>query len=259
MQGWVTISSSRGSSQGWNPRLLCLLHWPVGSLPLVPPGKPKSMKRYGQNRFQHIKMGMECLQRTLTEPRGHVGPSQDTGPASFILFCFGDSFYTSSWTHPKSAHYQYSICPISCHAETKYHTTGELSLPDHLPWIKDWPWHPWTTPYACILELLLLKVSNSPHSSIRVSRREKQTRSPVDAQPIQAHLRPRGGLDTFLGRLSKVLSLLRIQAHKRRAFWISSKDKGMVRTFPQNRKSVHFTSPALGSGNSSHTALLWLP
>ena len=27
-------------TQGLNPHLLCLLHWQVGSLPLVPPGKP---------------------------------------------------------------------------------------------------------------------------------------------------------------------------------------------------------------------------
>ena len=27
-------------TQGSNLSLLCLLHWPVGSLPLVPPGKP---------------------------------------------------------------------------------------------------------------------------------------------------------------------------------------------------------------------------
>ena len=27
------------STQGLNPRLLCLLHWQVGSLPLAPPGK----------------------------------------------------------------------------------------------------------------------------------------------------------------------------------------------------------------------------
>ena len=27
-------------TQGSNPRLLCLLHWQVGFLPLVPPGKP---------------------------------------------------------------------------------------------------------------------------------------------------------------------------------------------------------------------------
>ena len=29
-------------TQGWNPGLLHLLHWQVGSLPLVPPGKPKA-------------------------------------------------------------------------------------------------------------------------------------------------------------------------------------------------------------------------
>ena len=27
-------------TQGSNPRLLCLLHWQAGSLPLAPPGKP---------------------------------------------------------------------------------------------------------------------------------------------------------------------------------------------------------------------------
>ena len=36
---WVAMLSSRGSSQGSNPHLLCLLHWQVGSLPLEPPGK----------------------------------------------------------------------------------------------------------------------------------------------------------------------------------------------------------------------------
>ena len=29
-------------TQGWNPGLLCLLHWQVGSLPLVPYGKPSA-------------------------------------------------------------------------------------------------------------------------------------------------------------------------------------------------------------------------
>ena len=36
---WVAISSSRGSSQGSNPHLLCFLRWQVGSLPLAPPRK----------------------------------------------------------------------------------------------------------------------------------------------------------------------------------------------------------------------------
>ena len=42
---WLAMPSSRGSSwrsltQGSNPRLLCLLHWQAGSVPLAPPGKP---------------------------------------------------------------------------------------------------------------------------------------------------------------------------------------------------------------------------
>ena len=39
---WVAMSSSRGvfPTQGSNQHLLSLLHWQVGSLPLVPPGKP---------------------------------------------------------------------------------------------------------------------------------------------------------------------------------------------------------------------------
>ena len=33
---WAAISSSRGIlDQGLNPRLLCLLHWPTGSLPFI--------------------------------------------------------------------------------------------------------------------------------------------------------------------------------------------------------------------------------
>ena len=44
---WVTMPSARGSFQPRdqthisNLRLLSLLHWQAGSLPLVPPGKPQ--------------------------------------------------------------------------------------------------------------------------------------------------------------------------------------------------------------------------
>ena len=48
--------------QGSNPHLLCLLHWQVDSLPLVPPGKPWTMTHWRANmpssilneRLQHI-------------------------------------------------------------------------------------------------------------------------------------------------------------------------------------------------------------
>ena len=36
-------------TQRLNPCLLCLLHWQVGSLPLVPPGKPSSDYNYVKN------------------------------------------------------------------------------------------------------------------------------------------------------------------------------------------------------------------
>ena len=39
---WVAMSFPRGSfpTEGSNPRLLGLLHWQVGSLPVAPPGTP---------------------------------------------------------------------------------------------------------------------------------------------------------------------------------------------------------------------------
>ena len=37
---WVGISFSRVSSRPRDPTHICLLHWQVGSLPLVPSGKP---------------------------------------------------------------------------------------------------------------------------------------------------------------------------------------------------------------------------
>ena len=45
-------------TQGSNLRLLCLLHWQVGSLPPAPPGKPIDMK-----------VAQLCL--TLCNPMGH--------------------------------------------------------------------------------------------------------------------------------------------------------------------------------------------
>ena len=51
---WVAKSSSRGSSQ---PRdrthILHLLHWQVGSLPLVPPGNPLSAHHHLQKQHHH--------------------------------------------------------------------------------------------------------------------------------------------------------------------------------------------------------------
>ena len=39
-------------TQGSNPCVLCLLHWQVGSLPLVPPGKPRGREMGMKNQQQ---------------------------------------------------------------------------------------------------------------------------------------------------------------------------------------------------------------
>ena len=52
---WVAILSSRGSSwpRDRDPHLLCLLHWEVGSLPLVPPRKPCLAHKGAQNKWRN--------------------------------------------------------------------------------------------------------------------------------------------------------------------------------------------------------------
>ena len=50
-------------THGSNPRLLCLLHWQAGSLPLTPPGKPM---------YAAAKSLQSCL--TLCDPRDDSPP-----------------------------------------------------------------------------------------------------------------------------------------------------------------------------------------
>ena len=54
-------------TQGSNPRLECLLHWQTGSLPLVPPGKPK-IKFMGADKSNSIPRQPEA------ENAGPKGP-----------------------------------------------------------------------------------------------------------------------------------------------------------------------------------------
>ena len=42
---WVALHQGIFPTQGSNLHLLCLLHWPASSLPLVPPGLIQSIKR----------------------------------------------------------------------------------------------------------------------------------------------------------------------------------------------------------------------
>ena len=55
-KGWVAMPSSRGSSpaRNWIHASLCLLHWQVGSLPLVPPGSPQNTGVISHSLLQAI-------------------------------------------------------------------------------------------------------------------------------------------------------------------------------------------------------------
>ena len=43
---WHALLQGIFVTWGLNPHLLCFLHWQAGSLPLVPPGKPKKKIDY---------------------------------------------------------------------------------------------------------------------------------------------------------------------------------------------------------------------
>ena len=48
-------------TQGSNPHLLCLLHWQVGSLPLVPPGKPPVQLHSRWLKSEHLRERPESV------------------------------------------------------------------------------------------------------------------------------------------------------------------------------------------------------
>ena len=75
-------------TQGSNLRLLCLLHWQVDSLPLVPPGKPKTQynsnfcKTKMKKKPEGILMGYRIC--PFTFPRIHLPQANQnfySGPA----------------------------------------------------------------------------------------------------------------------------------------------------------------------------------
>ena len=50
-------------TQGLNPHLLCLLHWPAGSLPLVPLGKPEGVWKGGDIFLNRFCCSLFCFSR----------------------------------------------------------------------------------------------------------------------------------------------------------------------------------------------------
>ena len=104
---WVVVPSSRGSSLGLNPSLLCLQHWQAGSLPLVPPGHGKNLinicwlKSILPSHTSPHKKGMAILQNlepsTLSPTDGNSVPG-----VSPKRFQFSDWTRRYSWDSTSS-------------------------------------------------------------------------------------------------------------------------------------------------------------
>ena len=118
MLKWVAMVSSRGSSltQGSNMCLLHLLHWQVGSLPLVPPGKPVSPAcqlkilrlcnlNNEVNQFQSMNQSPICL--TLWRTLIHTVTFEQSMGDSCYLACVSGS-QNQEATLPEQS---YSIIP----------------------------------------------------------------------------------------------------------------------------------------------------
>ena len=67
---WVAMSFSRGSSQlrDWTQVSYHLLHWQAGTLPLVPPGKPRGQEMHLQTHIYKL-----IVTRTLANPELYMG------------------------------------------------------------------------------------------------------------------------------------------------------------------------------------------
>ena len=88
-------------TQGLNPRLLCLLHWQAGSLPLAPPGKPAVyivaflllLKLDGAGHMGWIE---SLLRMSDIDPGGGAGRLGGPGLVSCVFPPAGTSGWRSS-------------------------------------------------------------------------------------------------------------------------------------------------------------------
>ena len=60
-------------TQGWKPCLLCLLHWQVGSLPLVPAGKPRVISTLIKLTSKFVNLLANLLTFNVSEDRDANG------------------------------------------------------------------------------------------------------------------------------------------------------------------------------------------
>ena len=121
-------------TQGSNPRLLCLLHWQVGSLPLAPPAKPSLL--YNEPNQRHV-----FIHHLPLRPPSHPAHSTPLGhhrtqssapcaieqvPTSYLFYML---VHICPFSSPNSSHS--SPFPFRVHMSVLYICIS-ISALDHL-------------------------------------------------------------------------------------------------------------------------------
>ena len=137
--GVVAIPSSRGSSRPRDQTCLsCLLHWQVGSLPLVPPGKP--LPWYNSHLYSYHIVESILFQgnKTFLPETGCTKVHQEDVPITLIFLnqdmkstCRGEMM--SLWIARSSENCPGSLSPRG--PQIYHKPTGQLCLQSFkLPW-----------------------------------------------------------------------------------------------------------------------------
>ena len=109
---WVAMPSSRGSSQPRDGTLFSyrLLHKPVGSLPLAPPGKP--IIRYNNNKEVKNTVRPNCWITSWSKHehvhRARQIPQHNTAPSSLLPVAWELRINGSC----SKADHQMALCPV---------------------------------------------------------------------------------------------------------------------------------------------------
>ena len=110
-------------TQGLKPRLLCLLHWQAGSLPLMPPGKPISYTNVISLK-SYIVSTSEFLCKNLATVLDGVGKGQSL-PSQFW-------FVPSAHTACRYSVLEPGHLPRAGHTRRSFTEIVLLNIPHHL-------------------------------------------------------------------------------------------------------------------------------
>ena len=128
---WVSICYSRRSflTQGWNPPLLCLLHWQEDFLPTALPGKPRKPAKGARHALQGCRWPAAAAAHKVRRGRRSPGRPTDSPGSQRGLFHAGPDLAAGEqgWGH----------WPVPSRLANVCFTVMAMILYDPQDWLKD--------------------------------------------------------------------------------------------------------------------------